>query len=195
MYAYLLQVGADLLGGFRSDLLQVLGLVAVEDRHGWRGRRGSVRQLRGGSPPAFDQVAADGSPGSARLAWLVWICSMVRAGSPPSIRPGGGRRFAGIGMAGAVGADLLGGFRSDLLQVLGLVAVEDRHGWRGRRGSVRQLRGGSPPAFDQVAADGSPGSARLVRICSTVCGLFRLQDRNGMKYAGTKKHIKTLCNK
>lgn len=75
MYAYLLQVGADLLGGFRSDLLQVLGLVAVEDRHGWRGRRGSVRQLRGGSPPAFDQVAADGSPGSARLARSVWICS------------------------------------------------------------------------------------------------------------------------
>ena len=133
------------------------------DRHGWRSRRGSVRQLRGGSPSS---ARPGGGRGSARLAQSARICSMVRAGSPPGVRPGGGRRFAGIGTAGAVGADLFGSSGPDLLQ-----------------------------AFDQVAADGSPGSARLARILATVCGLFRLQDRNGMKYAGTKKHIKTLCNK
>ncbi len=103
---------ADLFGSSGADLLQVLGLVAVEDRHGWRGRCGSARWFGPDLLQAFGQVTADGSPGSARLARSVWICSMVRAGSPPDVRPGDGRRFARIGVVGAVGVDLFGGFKN-----------------------------------------------------------------------------------
>ena len=121
-------VGVDLLDGFRADLLQVFG-----------------------------QVAAEVLPGSARLArsvWSVWIRSAARAGSPSCTRSRGGRGSARIGAAGAVGADLIDGFRLDLLQ-----------------------------AFGQVAVGGSPELARLVwsaRICSAAAKI----ETNGDKKAG-----------
>ena len=66
---------ADLFGSSGADLLQVLGLVAVEDRHGWRGRCGSARWFGPDLLQTFGQVTADGSPGSAWLVRSVWICS------------------------------------------------------------------------------------------------------------------------
>ena len=92
-------------------------------------------------PPSLvtlDRIGSD-------LSEAMRICSMVRAGSPPGTRSRGGRGSAGIG---AAGVDLLGGFRLDLPRCSARwwpTGRRDRHGWRSWRGSVRQLRAGSPP--------------------------------------------------
>ena len=120
------------------------------DRRGWRGRCGrcgSVRQLGPDLLHVLDHEAAEVLPGSARLAR---ICSAARAGSPPGVRPGGGRGSAEIGAVGVVGVDLIDGpgrISSRCSARWRSRFCRDRRGWRGRRGSDRWLPVGSPPGI------------------------------------------------
>ena len=155
--------------------------VVRRDQRGWRG---SDRWLPGGSLPGvrpgvgrwfarIDVVGVDPFGSSGRISSRYSIkrrprfcrnrrgrcgrcgrCGSARwlpGGSLPGTRSRGGRGSAGIG---AAGADLIDGFRLDLLQ-----------------------------AFGQVAVGGSPELARLVwsaRICSAAAKI----ETNGDKKAG-----------